>query len=168
MRTKAKELTSFEVYQHADSFFLALHFAHTKCSRQEAGAIGIPICVWSAFSSELFLKCLYHIEKGHLPGGIHLLDRLFAKLTPATQRRLEQLWDEMAIQRKEILDNIDRAEGRARPRDLRSNLAAGADGFRLIRYLYEGKGGNFDFNLSDLPIILRHRILELKPEWARR
>src|SRR5262249_53948335 len=110
-------------------------------------------------------KCLHHIEKGRLPGNTHRLDRLFLGLTPPTQKRLEQMWDDAAAKRKDILDKIDAAHNRPLPRDLRSNLSAGADGFRLIRYIYEG-GTDIEFFLTDLPLILKRRILELRPEWA--
>jgi len=86
-------------------------------------------------------------------------------LTPETQNRLEQMWDDVAAERKDFLDKIDAAHSRPLPRDLRSNLSAGANGFRLIRYIYEG-GSDIEFLLSDLPLILKRRILELKPEWA--
>jgi hypothetical protein len=96
---------------------------------------------------------------------IHLLYDLFLKLTPETQSRLEALWDEIAIQRKAILDQIDANLQRKLPRDLRSNLRMGSDAFRLVRYVYEG-GQDFEYVLSDLPIILKKRIQELKPEWS--
>jgi len=53
------------------------------------------------------------------------------------------------------------------PRDLRSNLAASTDTFRLLRYVYE-PGPDFEIVIiSDLPLVLRQAILEIKPEWTK-
>jgi len=89
---------------------------------------------------------------------------LFNKLSPATQARLEEAWAENSVQRSDVLDRLDKSSGRRIPRDLRSNLIAGSDAFRLVRYIYEG-GADFDFLLGDLPKVLRCVIVELKPEW---
>jgi hypothetical protein len=161
-----KQVTSLEIFQQANAFFQTIHHLHSTADRAKFAPMAVPVGVLSAFAAELMLKCLVHIETGQLPNKLHLLHDLFLKLRPETQKRLEDLWDCIMVERKEILDKIDATRGTPRPRDLRSNLLAGNDAFRQLRYVYEG-GADFEFFLSDLPIILRQRILELKPEWLR-
>jgi len=152
-----------DVYKHADAFYFTIDHLHRSVDRAKY-SIMVPIVVLSAFASELLLKCLLHVERGETP-RVHLLYDLFLELTPETQSRLEGLWDEIAVQRKAMLDQIDAQLQRKLPRDLRSNLQMGSDAFRLVRYVYEG-GQDFEYVLSDLPIILKKRIQELKPEWS--
>jgi hypothetical protein len=164
--TSPKQVTSLEIFQQADAFFQTIHHLHSTTDRTKFAPMAVPVAVLSAFAAELMLKCLVHIETGQLPNKIHLLHDLFLKLRPETQKRLEELWDRIMVERKQMLDKIDATLGTPRPRDLRSSLVAGNDAFRLLRYVYEG-GSDFEFFLSDLPIILRQRILELNPEWLR-
>jgi hypothetical protein len=163
MDPKNAQIDPFAIFQHADGFFRALDQLHQTSTSQRAGQIALPLVVLSAFASELFFKCLLCIETGKTP-PIHLLFDLFKKLNPETQKVLEKHWNQIAAQRKEILDRIDVSRGLT-PRDLRSNLASGSDGFRLLRYIYEGKQKPFLFGLSDLPIALRNTIAEIRPDW---
>lgn len=165
LKAPSKQVTPLEVFQQADRVYQTIAHIHSTTNRAQLFPMMIPLGVLSAFAAELQFKCLVHIEKGRLPGNIHLLHNLFLKLSPETQKRLEELWDGLIDQRKEFLDKIDASLGKARPRDLRSNLIAGNDAFQQLRYLYEG-GPDFDISLSDLPIVLRQRILELRPEWG--
>ncbi len=53
--------------------------------------------------------------------------------------------------------------------DLRANLAAGNDAFRQMRYSYEPEQAKkIRFFLTDLPMVLRVVILEMRPEWRDR
>ena len=153
------------IFRHADSFFWALDRLHKAIPKEQAGKFAIPLTVLSCFASELFLKCLSYMETGEVT-RTHLLSDLFDELSSETQKILEKHWDALITQRKKILDRLDKTSGRKWPRDLRSNLKEGSDGFRLLRYVYEG-GADFSFNLSDLPIALRNTITEIKPEWNK-
>jgi len=149
------------IFQHADKFFRAVEQLHHTSDRKRFVQIALPIMVLSAFASELFFKCLLCMETARIH-RTHLLLDLFEKLSPKTQRRLEELWDQALLPRKATLDELDKSQ--IVPRDLRSNLASSTDTFRLLRYVYE-PGPDLVISISDLPLVLRRAIIELKPEW---
>jgi hypothetical protein len=163
MKQKNENVEPFAVFQHADGFFRALNQLHQTSNPQAIDQIILPAIVLSAFASELFFKCLLCIETGKT-AQIHLLLDLFKKLTPDTKKTIEKYWDLVVSERKDVLDRLDQSRGRT-PRDLKSNLTAGSDGFRLVRYIYEGNQPPFFFGLSDLPIVLRNTIVEMRPDW---
>lgn len=154
------------IFEQGERFFATLLHLHQSKNAEQLNLIGIPVCVLSAFASELYLKSIRCSELGS-PTRSHLLLDLFNDLSPTSQKVIEEYWNTQATSRKEILDKLDISTGKTNPRDLRSNLAMGSDGFRLIRYVYEG-GADFTFNLGDLPLVLRKAIAQLHPEWLAR
>jgi hypothetical protein len=135
---------------------------------QIMASIGYSIIILSAFASELYFKCLICIETNHVPRGHHLR-HLFDQQTPAVQAKIEQLWDDLIVpMHNDQWTQIEAVSGSEKKisRDLRGALADGNQTFEKIRYIYEGPTG-VTFFLGDLPNILRHVILELKPDWSR-
>jgi hypothetical protein len=132
-----------------------------------AGSVGYSIIILSAFASELYFKCLICMETGKVPHGHHL-KHLFDKQSSATQTKIEKLWNDLVVpMRDSYWTQVETAvAGKKIPRDLRGALTTGNQAFEKVRYIYEGSAG-ITFFLGDLPNILRHIILEIKPEWGR-
>lgn len=158
------------IFAHADGFLKTVSILHTDPPN--------PLCltaivVNSAFASELYLKCLLHIETGKLFKGQHDLGKLFAKLSAATQAEIEGPFDEQ-LSRGPKYDfsgaSKEAQEAAVRqPKNLRDALRAGREAFVEWRYLYEIDDltqANF-FSLFPLPDILRVVILRKRPEWGR-
>jgi len=152
-----------KVYEQALKFYATLDQLHRTSDVQRITVIGVPMSVLAAFAAELFLKCLACLETGSLSRE-HLLDNLSDQLSPKTQAIVEKHWDTLNVQNLEVLDRFDVSLGEKVARDLRSNLTSGRDGFRLLRYVYEG-GSDFIFTLGLLPVALHNSIIEIKPEW---
>jgi hypothetical protein len=125
--------------------------------------------VISALTTELFLKCLACIETKQTPKGHHLYE-LFNLLTSETRTKIIDLWDTHIVPaRKSMWDAIDQHQkptGKKVGRSLPAALLASSRAFETIRYNYEPDCAQSEFNIGDLPRILRHIILEMKPEWA--
>jgi hypothetical protein len=122
--------------------------------------------VLSAFTSELYLKCLLCVETGFVPND-HKLSKLFKGLLPATRRRLEDLWDAdiRRPERQKVLDFIrSMPQGAKLQLDLVYALNIGADSFIELRYFYEKESAFFI--LGDFPNLLRAVILERFPGWG--
>jgi hypothetical protein len=120
----------------------------------------------SAFTSELFLKCIICIEKGHSPRE-HDLKVLFDMLSVQTRGRLEQIWVEHIAAAGDRLAEMERITGVTYARDLSAALSACGKTFAKVRYGYEGED-RFAFYLSTLPDMLGRAAFELRPDWARR
>jgi hypothetical protein len=118
----------------------------------------IPAVVCSAFSVELFIKCLVMVEGGKAPQR-HDLKMLFSRLTPDSRAAIAQRFDELiaasptaqAIKAQfpnvllaldDVLDTVDRV-------------------FEHWRYAYEGQAGSV-YGLGELGQAVRERILELR------
>ena len=154
-----------EIYKHGTSFFKAIDQLHDSINRGISGhELGIPIIVLSAFTSEIFLKCLISIEKGVSVRG-HDLKGLYDQLTPETQNRIENKWNVIVLTRSDSLNKIEEDTGQPIPRDLMSNLVESRKSFEQVRYIYE-PGQDVRALLSDLPIPLRDVILEMRPSWS--
>jgi hypothetical protein len=129
--------------------------------------IAHPATTISAFTSELYLKCLLVLLSGKLV-GTHNLWKLFNEVEPLTRKRVEELWD-AHIWKQDRLRFLGRLEAEiARepvPRDLGWALRAGSLAFQEARYLYEEP--DLKFILSDLQGVLRTVILEICPDWCQ-
>lgn len=153
------------VFNHARSFVEALDQLHRTSDDKRFLQIAGPMMVLTAFSCELLFKCLIALENNGetMPG--HLLKDLFERLSPDTQKHVEGYWDKIQAERKEMLDQIEKKEGKSIARDLASNLTEANDLFRQVRYFYECPP-SFGFYISDLPIVLFRTVADLKPEWV--
>jgi hypothetical protein len=124
----------------------------------------IPALALSAFASELFLKCLHHIDSGKVPERIHALQELFAALPESRRNRIEFLWDNHIVAHSAEYELIA-SRGVNIPKDLSTALADSSHGFVKLRYEYEDR--NFKFYIAEFPNILRDAILEIQPTWRR-
>ena len=136
---------------------------------QVGGQIVQANIVISAFTTELFLKCIVCIETALTPRGHHLFE-LFGQLRPETQAKIIHLWDTQIIPKRDPeWKMIEKSQFSIRPfkRDLPGALSASSYAFEKIRYSYEPGSKEGDFNVGDLPRVLHLVILEMKPEWAK-
>jgi HEPN domain-containing protein len=161
------------IFVHADGFLKAANYLNAP---QPNGAPMDPLCFAalvtnSAFASELYLKCLIQLDSGQQVIKEHNLRKLFAKLTPATQKDLESRFDLLLAKQPAYDESKMTAEMRdaasKRPTTFRETLRSGADAFTEWRYLYENDGFSNPFGLFPLPSLLRTVILERQPEWGQ-
>jgi hypothetical protein len=124
--------------------------------------------VLSAFTTELFLKCLICLENGLTPQGHHLFE-LFEQLRTATQAKIIHLWDTQVVPHRDpewtFIENSRYGTAKKFKRDLPGALSESSRAFEQIRYTYEPNSKNAYFNIGDLPRVLHRVILEMKPEW---
>jgi hypothetical protein len=166
-----KSIDPLRIYIHAVGFHVAenlLGKATTSPDTQLGAQVAQASMVVSAFTTELFLKCLICLETTLTPRGHHLFE-LFEQLKPATQQRMIALWNTHIIPHRDpewkFIETSLGGKERFK-RDLPGALSASSRAFEAIRYGYEPETKNSDFNIIDMPRILRRVILEMKPEWA--
>jgi len=158
------------IFVHGDGFFKAA----ISMNKNPSDSGFDPFCFAalvtnSAFASELYLKCLIHLESGQLIKDEHNLHKLFQKLSEKTQQEIEGPFNaELAKAATYDLSQASEQSKRvisSRPKTLREALKVGGKAFVEWRYLYEyGETGHF--GLFPLPAILRNTILSRKPDWA--
>jgi hypothetical protein len=155
-----------QIYLHGNSFCEAYKMlSRTSNDPALMMSVGTPVMVMSAFSSELFLKCLICLETGKSSYGHHLKE-LFDQLSVPIKESIEQLWDQTVVPLRKPLWLAAEEQKVPIPRDLRSALAAGNDAFQTMRYCYEpDQAKKICFVLTDLPLVLKTVILQIKPEW---
>lgn len=125
-----------------------------------------PGIVCSAFSLELYLKCLILLE-GNKYTGTHKLDKLFQKLSQDSQTAIRNGCTPL-LQMQNIWNGVPRPPS-SPPLpvlDFDYALQASRNAFDVFRYVYETEkldGGNW----FGQPIIqcTKERIIALRPEW---
>jgi hypothetical protein len=170
-RLPLENIDPHQIFMHARGFFIAedaLGSLTARPNAQVAAHLVQPIMVLSAFTTELFLKCLICLETTKTPQGHHLFE-LFQQLKPDIQGKIIHLWDTLVIpvrdpEWKLIETSRNFSAGRFK-RDLPGALSDSSRAFEEIRYAYEPGSRNSNFNVIDLPRILHRVILEMKPEW---
>ena len=123
----------------------------------------------SAFTTELFMKCLICLETNLTPQGHHLFE-LFEQLKPATRSRIANLWNAHIIPRRDpewkFIENSQYGGTKKFSRDLSGAISDSSRAFEKIRYSYEPGSKDSNFNIGDLPRVLFRVILEMRPDWA--
>lgn len=136
---------------------------------QLGGQVVQASMVLSAFTTELFLKCILCIETTLTPQG-HELFELFKQLKSPTKAKIIHLWDTQVVPAREpqwkFLENSRFAGAQKFKRDLPGALSASNRAFEKLRYGYEPGSQDAEFNIGDLPRILHRIILRMKPKWA--
>ncbi|ODM73108.1 hypothetical protein [Bradyrhizobium elkanii] len=165
-----ENIDPLQIYMHALGFHAAedaLGHLTLGPNTQLAGQVAQPCMAVSALTSELFFKCLVCIETSRTPKGHHLFE-LFGLLAPETRSKIVHLWDAHVVpHRKAMWDTIDQHHQEAKiSRDLPGALLASSRAFETIRYNYEPDNQASEFNIGDLPRVLRRVVLQMKPEWA--
>jgi len=171
-RPPLENIDPLQMFMHALGFHMAenaLGSLTLTPNTQLAAQVVQPTMVLSAFTTELFLKCLICLETGLTPQGHHLFE-LFEQLTPATRAKIIHLWDTHIVPHREpewkFIESKQYSGAKKFQRDLPGALSDSSRAFEKIRYSYEPNSQDGDFNIGDLPRILRRVILEMKPEWA--
>jgi HEPN domain-containing protein len=155
-----------KIFVQAHRFFRATKMLYEKAKDDPLGPdeLVLPAATLSAFTCELFLKCLICIESGDVPRG-HNLQALFEKLSVSTKARVEEMWDEYAKHMAPSWDQGELDMGLKIARDLPSAISAGSRAFELIRYRHEDHPDDFQYNLDVLPHMLGCIAFELRPDW---
>lgn len=122
-----------------------------------------PMVICSAFSLELYLKCLIRIEGGESE-NLHDLEKLFLKLTPESQKTVRACYE---AQRPNLDTMFATVKGVPTPKtDFDFVLHASAKAFEHFRYAFEGLVKDQEGWMAG-PICdcVRGRIVELQPDW---
>ncbi len=163
--TKPKANDWERVFNIASGFADSAAVLHRESARVLSGPeqtvkvpFVIPGIVCSAFSVELFMKCLVMVERGGAP-RTHRLITLFSRLAPDSRVAIAHRFDELiaasptaqamkgqfpdvSLTIDDVLDTVDRV-------------------FEQWRYAYEGQAGSA-YGLGELAQAVCERILELK------
>ena len=171
-RPPLKGIDPLQIYMHALGFHVsenALGNLTLSQNTQLGAQVVQATMVLSAFTTELFLKCLVCIETSLTPQGHHLFE-LFEQITPITQDKIIHLWDTQIIPHRDpewkFIESKQYSGDRKFSRDLPGALSDSSRAFEQIRYSYEPNCKEADFNIIDMPRVLRRVILEMKPAWA--
>jgi len=172
-KSPKKGLDPLKIFKHATGFhqsYLRIlnsipSDAPQEIKEQDVGLISMPTMALSAFTSELYFKCLLCVEIDEVPNE-HNLKFLFGLLKNETKREIDDLWDidirqphrQPMIEYMRTLPKGDKVK-----LDLRYALDVGADSFMDLRYFYERE--QVYFLLTDFPTILRKVILRRFPGW---
>jgi hypothetical protein len=163
IKSKAHQINPKDVFDQATRFAYADRFLRqSNLDVDKLILMSNPSMVLSSFASELFLKCILHLDGGHAP-PTHRLDILFRQLGNRRKRRIQELWAAHfktnaqlyapTIQISKMSDNLTNC------------LKDCGDAFMLLRYAYEDPD-KVRFYMGELAYLLRGAILEFKPEWG--
>jgi hypothetical protein len=155
--------TAKDIYNTANNFLAAANVLNEKLSEtNDIGTYIAPIITNTAFSIELYLKCIYMIEKGQPAPNIHHLDKLYRKLSKESRDMIEAIYDMLVPQSQTLM--VLKQKVPEMKTDLDSVLKEMSSAFIKWRYSFEGNITGFP---ASGPIIdaLRSRIKMLKPEW---
>lgn len=154
---------SKEIYNTANKFLAASNALNQMLHQtNDVSTYLAPIVTNTSFTIELYLKCIYTIEKNSPAPNIHHLDKLYRKLSKESRDIIEAIYN-MLLPKSET-DMFLKQRLPDMKTDLESVLTGMSSAFVKWRYSYEG-------NLTDFqatgPIIdaLKGRIKILKPEW---
>jgi hypothetical protein len=167
MPPSSKQIDPSHIWVQADSFYQSLYvLCNVHSNDPQVGAVlAQPSMVIGALTIELFFKCIICLHTGRVPHTHHLRE-LFDKLSPETQLQILEGWKPIAKYREKEWDQIEKDLGEAIARDLPTALTRGSEAFEQIRYSYEIVVGEpMQYYLQDLPRLLGHIILQMKPEW---
>jgi hypothetical protein len=130
--------------------------------------VDMPIVICSAFSLELYLKCLIALSGKRAQGG-HDLEELFNELSPTTKTEIRARWDRSYGEDDRIaIEGIYATKGVRLPTiDFDFILTASRATFKEERYIHEsglkaGKG----WCAYSIVEIVRNIIMETHPHWV--
>jgi len=153
------------LFEHADRFHYSELHLRANNDTTHMHTIAGPSMVLAAFAAELYLKCLVYLESGKRTYG-HNLKALYRELSPASRKRIRELWDKHIPTKLGMFAHFKTLTGFDVPHDLEWALSTGARGFEQLRYIYEEEDPKGFFILGDFPAMLRRIIVEMKPEWG--
>lgn len=169
-RQPAKPLDPFRIFKHATAFELAT-FTLAKGFKQGNEAFRVPFIVNSAFSAELYFKCLLHLEQRGDKADGHELHKLYQSFTKPHKQRIEVMFQQ-GMQTNPVMANIFAHESSGDLPKLswgiddilkRCNLA-----FPKWRFSYElAKNEMVYAGIQPIRDAVRSLILELQPTWPK-
>ena len=102
---------------------------------REAPLRMVPPIVCDAFATELYLKCLYFLDKKAEAPFTHKLKKLFDELDPQTQARIRTIYDDWQSTSNQKIDHPK--DGR--PMSFDDVLSQCNEAFVEFRYMYQAK-----------------------------
>jgi len=152
-----------EIYNTANSFLAASNALNQKLSEtNDVGTYIAPIITNTAFSIELYLKCIYMIEHKKPAPNIHQLDKLYQKLSEENRIVIKMIFDMLVPQSKTDMTLKEKIPGTEL--NLDSVLKDMSSAFINWRYSFEKRLTSF---AASGPLIdaLKGRIKILEPKW---
>lgn len=167
-RRSRKPINPLAVFRHGERFHYGYNALGMASDPHLQAAQGTPQIVLGAFTVELYLKCLLHLQGRRVP-DTHLLQMLFHALDTKTQQAFREGWDaHMATdpQLQRIIPVAERVSGKSIGHDFDWHIAAANRAFVEIRYAYE-EAPRTGFFLGSFLSWIRNYILSKRPEWGR-
>ncbi len=159
---KEKDMTE-SMFKTARFFEKASAVLNRELGKTNNFALLIPGIVNSAFSLEVYFKCLYKLESGaDYPKKEHNLLNLYNALDPETKKRIKVRYGELS--EKNPIAQAAKSKHKGLNTELEYVLAQAGNAFVEWRYNYENEPHNF-YGVDDTIRAVRQRILESKPEW---
>ena len=149
--TSQKSIDSLSAYRSARLFEQAGNMAEQQIGMRSEVPLFTPVIINSAFSLEIYIKCLIMIETGSRPSRGVTLSELFASLSNDSKTAIEQYFDETT--------------GGAKP-DFLSIINEISVAFALWLDAHEKFNGQSLNGVGAIFYAVKRRIRELKPEWT--
>jgi hypothetical protein len=154
-------VNAIEIYKAAEAF-LKLSKEGIKVNVDDPFSFSLKEAYFAnhAFACELYLKCIYGIEKGTTTGGQHLLWDTFDELSPEAKERIIELYEE----RRSHLTETELIFGLHC--DFETALTEPGNAYQRFRYSYEPhKPLNWSYRLNYVLFAFKKYILEIQPDW---
>lgn len=125
-----------------------------------------PMCALSAFSIELYLKCLL-VDLGSTVPNRHHLHDLFSALPRQIKAMIEKRY-RLHPQQLDLAEHLISSGYKPEDCTLDAVLKAGGDGFVFWRYYFEDPKARMSLNnFATFMLILRVFIIQRHPDWER-
>lgn len=125
-----------DIYRLAEQYYETSLFLKesSKGNREKMSA---PRILVDSFAVELYLKCLYVLDKNAAPPGVHEWDTLFDALASHTKAAIREAYDRI-IKSDPVLSNIEIINPEAGiVKDFNRSLIVAKNTFDKGRYSYE-------------------------------
>ena len=161
MKTRrARKSDPEKMFQSSEAFLALCATLTTSVNLGNPNILELVMGTNAAFALESYLKCLRTIDLGEYLEG-HDLKLLYDDLSEESRTEIErrhakceQALPIFGIMRKSGIHT-----------DLRSLLESGRNAFQDFRYAYEEIPRDTVWGLDVLMLIVKHLILEKRPEW---
>lgn len=148
-----------EIYLSAESFKDASDILTKQLGRTHDPALIAPIFLNLSLSLELYFKCLFFIENGDLPERIHLLSKLYSKLSIESRKAIEQRFN-MLIEMSPVAQSVKKDYTNL-DWSIYTLLQQYPNIFVDIRYLFDKQPKYNVFGMGEIVDATRERIVHL-------
>lgn len=160
----------FKIFRQAQAFELA-SFRLSRAFKAGDDAMRAPYITTSAFSLELFLKCLLTIRRKTDFGHIHNLHILYGKLDDEDAKRIIELYEENVASHP-VMQNIFKAEKLNLVPTLKWGITDVLDRIKLAfpdwRYSHELVENKMVYaGAQPISDAVKSMILTIKPAWPK-